>query len=122
MNKLISIAALSIAAAAGSVFADDITIDNTVFVATKTRAEVRTELKQARADGSLAALTEDFVPVRTAASGLTRQEVRAEMRVNRDAGFAAAMTGEDSGAFYLSQAGRADAPGTWMARLSRAGH
>ena len=119
MNKLSFIAALSIAAAAGSAWADDITIDNTPFVSTKTRAEVKAELFQARADGSLAALTADYVPAQRYASVLTRQEVIADMRVNRD-GFALAMTGEDSGAFYLARATQpAAATPVWLAKLSR---
>ncbi len=119
MNKLSFIAALSIAAAAGSAWADDITIDNTPFVSTKTRAEVKAELLQARADGSLAALTADYVPAQRYASVLTRQEVIVDMRVNRD-GFALAMTGEDSGAVYLARATQpAAVPPVWLAKLSR---
>ena len=119
MNKLTLIAALSIAAA-GSAWADDITIDTTPFVSTKTRAEVKAEWVQARADGSLAALTADYVPAQRFASTLTRQEVLAEVRINRD-GFALAMTGEDSGAFYMARAMQPAAAPVWLAKLNRAG-
>lgn len=119
MSKLTFITAVAIAAA-GSAWADDITIDHSVFVSTKSRAEVKAELAQARADGSLAALTADYIPAQRYASVLTRQEVLAELRVNRD-GFAKAMTAEDSGAFYLARATQpaAEAP-VWLAKLSRA--
>ena len=99
---------------------DTITIDTTPFVSTKTRAEVKAEWVQARADGSLAALTADYVPAQRFASTLTRQEVLAEVRINRD-GFALAMTGEDSGAFYMARAMQPAAAPVWLAKLNRAG-
>ena len=117
MNKLTFIAAIAVAAA-GSAWADDITIDHSVFVSTKTRAEVKAELVQARADGSLALLTADFIPARPYASELTRQEVMADVRAHRD-GLALAITGEDSGAFYMARAMQPAAAPVWMAKLSR---
>lgn len=120
MNKLSFIAAIAIAAAS-SAWADDITIDNTVFVSTKTRAEVKAELMQARADGSLALLTADYIPAQRFASTLTRQEVLAEVRAHRD-GLAVAVTGEDSGAFYLARAMQPAAAPVWMAKLNRVTH
>lgn len=129
MNKLIIIAAVSIASvasvAATSAWANEITIDNQTFVSTKTRAEVKAEMLQARADGSMAGWESEAgpAPLTTAASRLTRQEVVAEMRVSRAAGFAsAAMMGEDSGSFYLSQIAQPGAASSWLARLTRAGH
>ena len=116
MNKLTFIAAIAVAAA-GSAWADDITIDHSVFVSTKTRAEVKAELVQARADGSLALLTADFIPARRYASELTRQEVMAEVRAHRDH-LAMAVTGEDSGAFYMAQMTKPAAAPTWLAKLS----
>ena len=128
MNKLIIIAAVTVASVASftatSAWADDITIDNQTFVSTKTRAEVRAEMLQARADGSMAAWVAEAgpAPLNTAASRLTRQEVVAEMRVSRAADFAsAAMTGEDSGSFYLSQTVQPGAASSWLAKLTRAG-
>lgn len=119
MNKLTFIAAIAIAAA-GSAWADDITIDTTAFVSTKTRAEVKAELIQARADGSLAALTADYVPAQRFASTLTRQEVIADLLINRD-GLALAMAGEDSGSFYLARAMQPAAAPVWLAKLSHGG-
>ena len=129
MNKLIIIAAVAVASVASftatSAWADDITVDNQSFVSTKTRAEVRAEMLQARADGSMAAWSAEggLAPLTTAASRLTRQEVVAEMRVSREAGFASAgLTGEDSGSFYLSQTAQPGAASSWLAKITRAGH
>ena len=128
--KLNSIAAIAIAIAAtgsaGSAFADDITIDTQTFVSTRTRADVKAEMLQARADGSMAAWVAEAgsAPVTLAMSRqVTRQEVLADMRINREARLASvAMTGEDSGSFYLSQVAQPGASGNWLAKLTRAGH
>ena len=130
MNKLTTIAAIAIAIAAtgsaGSAFADDITIDTQTFVSTRTRADVKAEMLRARADGSMATWVAEVgsAPVAVAATRqLTRQEVVADMRVNREARLAsAAMTGEDSGSFYLSQIAQPGAASGWLAKLTRAGH
>ena len=128
--KLNSIAAIAIAIAAtgsaGSAFADDITIDTQTFVSTRTRADVEAEMLRARADGSMASWVAEAgsAPVAMAATRqLTRQEVMADMRVNREARLAsAAMTGEDSGSFYLSQIAQPGAASSWLAKLTRARH
>ena len=128
--KLNTIAAIAIAIAAtgsaGSAFADDITIDTQTFVSTRTRADVKAEMLQARADGSMATWVAEAssAPVTLAMSRqVTRQEVLADMRINREARLAsAAMTGEDSGSFYLSQVAQPGASGNWLAKLTRAGH
>ena len=128
--KLNSIAAIAIAIAAtgsaGSAFADDITIDTQTFVSTRTRADVKAEMLQARADGSMATWVAEAssAPVTLAMSRqVTRQEVLADMRINREARLAsAAMTGEDSGSFYLSQVAQPGTSGNWLAKLTRAGH
>ena len=128
--KLNTIAAIAIAIAAtgsaGSAFADDITIDTQTFVSTRTRADVKTEMLQARADGSMATWVAEAssAPVTLAMSRqVTRQEVLADMRINREARLAsAAMTGEDSGSFYLSQVAQPGASSNWLAKLTRAGH
>ena len=130
MNKLNTVAAIAIAIAAtgsaGSAFADDITIDTQTFVSTRTRAEVKAKMLQARADGSMATWVAEAgsAPVTLAMSRqVTRQEVLADMRINREARLAsAAMTGEDSGSFYLSQIAQPGASGNWLAKLTRAGH
>ena len=105
MNKLNTIAVIAIAIAAtgsaGSAFADDISIDTQTFVSTRTRADVKADMLQARADGSMASWVAEAgsVPATLAMSRqVTRQEVMADMRVNREASLAsAAMVGEDSG-------------------------
>ena len=134
MNKLNTIATIAIAIAAtvsaGSAFADDISIDTQTFVSTRTRADVKADMLQARADGSMATWVAEAgsVPVTLAMSRqvtpqVTRQEVMADMRVNREASLAsAAMTGEDSGSFYLSQITQPGAASGWLAKVTRAGH
>ena len=134
MNKLNTIAVIAIAIAAtgsaGSAFADDISIDTQTFVSTRTRADVKADMLQARADGSMASWVAEAgsVPAtlamsRQVARQVTRQEVMADMRVNREASLAsAAMVGEDSGSFYLSQIAQPGAASGWLAKVTRAGH
>jgi len=80
-KQLIGFATLALAGTA--VMADDITIVADNFVATKSRAEVKAEVLQARAAGVLQFATERDVQVRPTRpvmpSGLTREEVRAEL-------------------------------------------
>ncbi|MBL0090701.1 MAG: DUF4148 domain-containing protein [Ideonella sp.] len=80
MNAKQLFAASFIALAAAAAMADDITVDSTVFVSQKSRAEVLAELQQARAQGAL--LTSgDAVPVAIATrSELTREAVRSQVR------------------------------------------
>lgn len=93
------VAALSLAAA-GAAFAEDITPDNTASVASlKTREQVRAELDQARADGSMKVWSTSYNHMAAAKSVKTRAEVKAE----RDSHFAATWYGEDSGSFALSK-------------------
>ena len=78
MNAKQLIAAVSIFAATGSVFAAE-WADFSDFVSTKTRAEVIAELKQAQADGTLAASqSETTVLPQLAGTPRSRAEVRAE--------------------------------------------
>jgi hypothetical protein len=100
MNRYALVIALASIAASGQVFADDITIDNTPFTSTATRAQVRSELQQFRAAG-VNTLADDYQPLQQFRSTKTRAEVTAEFLRSRDA--VAAFTGEDSGSFYLSQ-------------------
>jgi len=79
VKQLIALSALAFAGTAA--MADDITIANDSFVAQKSRAEVRAEVVQARAAGTLQAAGEVDTGVSTAtASTLTREQVRAELR------------------------------------------
>lgn len=75
--------ALTLAFAGTAAMADDITIADESFVATKSRAEVRAEVVQARAAGVLQFSSEFDALVQPAmaqpASTLTREAVRAEV-------------------------------------------
>jgi hypothetical protein len=78
MNVKQLIAAVSIFAATGSVFAAE-WADFSDFVPTKTRAEVVAELKQAQADGTLAASQSEIAVLpQLAGNARSRAEVRAE--------------------------------------------
>jgi hypothetical protein len=94
-------AALALAIAAGNAYADDITIDSTPFVSTKTRAEVRAELlgqaASVRASASEWSMQFDQAPL--IKSAYTSDQAKAEYKVSRD--FVRALTGEDSGSAYF---------------------
>ena len=82
-RTLIAIATFAVA---GSAFAQEATSDAWMdAAATKTRAQVGAELKQARADGSIKAASAGYLPTVTVSK--TRAEVRAEV-------LAAARSGE----------------------------
>jgi len=84
MNAKQLIGAAAILAAAGSAFAQqtEFVAPDAGFVSTKTRAEVRAELNQAYADGTLA--TRDGQdPVIVTAPRLTREQVRAQIQPPR---------------------------------------
>ncbi|MDB5900915.1 MAG: hypothetical protein JWP22_617 [Ramlibacter sp.] len=102
MNRTLS---LTVAAAAcaliGNAFADDITIDPTPFVSSRTRAEVQQELKEYKASG-IDLWADNYNPVAGLTSGKTRAQVRAEYLAERDK--VAAFNGEDSGSVYLARA------------------
>ena len=94
-------AALALAAMTGAAYADDITIDPTPFVSTKSRAEVRAEvlgqaeqIRMAWGEGSPGM---NATPFR---STLTRAQVRDEYIASRDQ--VNAFNGEDSGSAYLT--------------------
>lgn len=97
--KSLTIFALTLAAA-GAVFADDITIDTSPQMTPSgiTRAQVKAELLQARADGSVAQWT-------TEADTSVRTEQAATRFAGSPRGAPAdtALSGEDSGSFYFSQ-------------------
>ena len=110
MNKLNRIVypliALLSVAAAMSAHAESPTRDDgltQVWTSTKTRAQVLTELAQARADGTIEVHSISYNPLLLAKSTLSREEVRAQARVELATNPQAQMLGEDSGAFYLAQ-------------------
>ena len=99
MNRKSLAAALVLIASAGSVLADDITIDPTPFASAKSRAEVQAELQQFRSAG-VNPWAQDYNPLQSFASGKSRAEVTAEYLASRNE--VAALTGEDSGASWLA--------------------
>jgi hypothetical protein len=106
-NRFLLVSALAVAAAACNVaFADDITIDPTPFVSTKSEAQVLAEMKEFRASG-VNPWSGSYNPLASFNSTRTRDEVKAEFLASRQE--TQAFMGEDSGSTYLpanSQAGR----------------
>ena len=104
MNKLsllaypaivvLSFAAASVAFAQGEAIADSTANAQSL----KTRQQVRSELFQARADGTIKVWSSTYNPLPLAKTTRTQAEVRAE----RDLAYDRAMYGEDSGSFALN--------------------
>ena len=94
-------AAFAMAAMASSnAYADDITVDNTPFVSSKTRAEVQAEVMgQAMSIASSEWATQMNEPRQTM-SDLTRAQVTAEYLAARRE--VSALNAEDSGSFYFA--------------------
>jgi len=94
-------AAFALAAMTGAAYADDITIDPTPFVSTKSRAEVRAEVlgkaEQIRMAHGEGASGMDPAPFR---GTLTRAQVRDDYMASRAQ--VSAFNGEDSGSAYLT--------------------
>lgn len=95
-------AALAVAAiASGNAYADDITIDSTPFVSTKSRAEVRAEFlgqpQRLHAATSEWSLQHNEMPL--IKSTYTSEQARAEFKASRD--LVSALTAEDSGSTYF---------------------
>ena len=90
------------AMASGSAYADDITIDTTPFVSTRTRAEVRAEVmgqaEQLRIASSELSMQMYQAPM--TASGYTRAQARADYIAARNQ--VNALNAEDSGSSYLA--------------------
>ena len=126
MNKINRLAypviALLSLAAAFSAHAESPTLDNTatqVWTQTKTRAQVQSELLQARADGTTKMHSISYNPLTLAKSTVTREEVRAQARVERATDPAAQMVGEDSGSFYMAQHPTAAEASRTLAKAAR---
>jgi len=105
MNRKTLSAALILVAAAGSAFADDITVDTTVFTGSRTRAEVQAELQQFQQQG-VDPWARNYNPLQSFQSGKTRAQVTAEFLADRDE--VAASNSEDGGASW--RAARAARP------------
>ncbi|WBY03311.1 DUF4148 domain-containing protein [Ramlibacter tataouinensis] len=101
MNRKIALA-LATFVAAGSAFADDITIDPTPFQSTATRAQVQAELAAYKKAG-VNPWSTTYSPLRSFVSTKSRAEVVGEYIQARDR--VAAMTREDSGSAYLARHG-----------------
>ena len=113
-SSLVVAATLAVALV-GAAYADDPTIDTYQSAAsTKSRAQVQTELAQAKRDGSIKAWSTSYNPLALAKSVKTRNEVVAELQAARASGELSAFTSEDSGSAYLARATR---PGTSTARV-----
>jgi hypothetical protein len=103
------------AIASGNAYADDITIDNTPFVSSKTRAEVRAEvtgqselLRMASSEWSMQQ-SQTMQPT----SGYTRAQATAEYIAARAQ--VSAVNGEDSGSSYFAALPRSVGAGVIVA-------
>lgn len=101
MNRQLAIAAV-LAVAATSALADDITVDTTPFVSSRTRAEVQAELGQFQKAG-VNPWSIQYNPLKNFTSAKTRSQLQAEYMAQRDQ--VRALTGEDSGSAYLARGG-----------------
>ena len=100
-------AALVAALSAGAAFADDITVETTPFVSTKSRAEVQAELQQFQRSG-VNPWAQNYDQLQSFRSGTTRAQVTAEYLASRNE--VSALTGEDSGAAWLATRTNGAAP------------
>src|SRR4051812_9370091 len=98
MNRTLAVALLAISAAS-SALADDITIDPTPFVSTRTRAEVQAELRQFKQAG-VNPWAQGYDQLARLRSTKTRAQVTAEYLQSREE--AAALGAEDSGSAWLA--------------------
>jgi hypothetical protein len=103
MNRIHAIALAASLAAAGTSFADDITVDPNPFVSTASRAQVQEELRQYREAG-INPWADEYNPLAQHRSSMTRAEVTAGFITSRDA--VAAMSAEDSGSSYIARSHR----------------
>jgi hypothetical protein len=107
MNRKTAFALVLAAASIGNAFADDITVDTSTFVSSRTRPEVQSELAQYRKSG-VNPWSTAYNPLRSFQSTTTRTQVAGDYLVSRRQ--VAAMTGEDSGSGYLAFARALPAP------------
>lgn len=97
--------------------AESPTIDNTPFVSTRTRAEVRAEVMNPRASLGYNEWAQQGNDMQPMASTTTRADVIAELRASREQ--TRAFTGEDSGSAYLARRMDASRPNMMLARAAR---
>jgi len=101
MNRKIAIALAVAAAAATSFAADDGMYEPSGFAPAKTRAQVITEMQDARQ--AVNPYADEYNPVHHMRSERTRDEVTREYLPTRDA--VSALGAEDSGSAYLARQG-----------------
>ena len=119
MNRITRIAALALTvAAAGSAFADDITIDTTPQTSLKTRAEVQGELAQFQQQ-RVNPWSSSYNVLAGFQSSRNRADVTAEVKAARASGELAAMGAEDSGSAYLAQLHGPASAATALTTLAR---
>lgn len=111
MNRKSALIVLALAAAAGSAFADDITIDTTPFVSTLSRDEVMAQFVQYKQAG-INPHSISYNPLKYFRSVKSREQVQQEFQSSRQ--LVQAMNGEDSGSSWLS-AHRGQQPETGLA-------
>ena len=111
MNRKSALIVLAIAAAAGSAFADDITIDKTPFVSTNSRGEVMAQFVQYKQAGINPHAT-SYNPLKYFHSVKSREQVQQEFMTSREV--VQAMNAEDSGSSWLA-AHRGQEAGTSLA-------
>lgn len=99
MNRKIAPSLVLFVAAAGSAFAEGPILDPAPFVPGMTRAQVQAEFHQFRQSG-VNPWAKDYNPMAAFRGERSRADVTAEYIAERDT--VTAMTGEDSGAAYLS--------------------
>jgi hypothetical protein len=99
---------LAAAAFAGNAFADDITVDNSRFVSTTSRAQVQAQLTQRTPN----VWSNQYNPLATFKAEKSRDQVTAEYIASRNQ--VAAFNSEDSGSAYLAQV-RVRNAGTFLA-------
>lgn len=100
MNRKIALAALALAAVAGSASAEDYGSYNPAVQSSRSRADVQAELAQYRQAG-VNPWSTSHNPLRSFTSTASRQQVTGEYLAARER--VAAMTGEDSGSALLSR-------------------
>ncbi|HSI54084.1 MAG: DUF4148 domain-containing protein [Ramlibacter sp.] len=110
-KAILAIAAFAAIASTGA-RADDITVDNTQFQSSRTRAEVQAELSQYKKAG-VNPWSTSYNPLKSFQSAKTRAQVQAEYVADRDE--VAAMVAEDSGSAYLSHVASVRVVGTTLA-------
>ena len=103
MNRITRIAAIALSfAAAGSAFADDITVDPVQHQSLKSRAEVQAELVQYQ-NARVNPWSTSYNIKTGFKSDKSRADVLAELKAAERSGELAALASEDSGSAYLAK-------------------